>query len=108
MNENNDSKFNPSNANEASKLLQEIVNLLRKYERVYQLLTPQERSAVGGVVFNLVSIWGDFSLVGHMATRPIAASLINQLLDSFNQPRQLPQDQPNLILPSDINKNIKD
>jgi len=92
-------KFNKDKVEEAAQALEMVRVTIEKYEDIWRTLTQQEKAIVGGIVFNLVCIWKDFSLVGVLADRSIGATLINRLADFFNSPPPKPGGIPPSITP---------
>ena len=71
--------FNISNVNEAEKVLRKILSSLDEYNKIFNYLSPLERTLAGGVIFNLSCPAGDFALLGAVAERPFISFLSSQL-----------------------------
>ena len=82
--------FNEEAVKEGTQQLQIIMDNLAKFNELYHTLSPQEKAVVGGIIFNLVSVWGDFHLVGTVVERPYGAAMLNHLVAFFNSPQPMP------------------
>ena len=89
-------KINEKKLDETARILRQITQLIGEYEKLWKVLTPQEKALAGGIVFNLTSIWENFSLVGTLVEGPAGAALINQLANFFSQPRKQPIEMPSI------------
>ncbi|HEC66616.1 MAG TPA: hypothetical protein ENI23_15175 [bacterium] len=78
-------KINPEKMDAASNKLRDILRLITSYNRMWLEMTPQEKAAIGGIVFNLVSIWDNFSLYGCVIDKPVAGALLDELANFYNK-----------------------
>ena len=84
--------FNEDAVKEGTEQLKQIMDSLARFNEFYHTLSQQEKAVVGGIVFNLVSVWGDFHLMGTVVERPYGAMMLNGLVSFFDNP---PLQQPN-------------
>ena len=84
----NKPQFNEQNVEEATEKLHQVMAAISAFDTFYKTLSSQEKSVVGGITFHLVSIWGDFHLMGAIVDRAYGAMMINQLANFFNNPQQ--------------------
>ena len=86
MPDNKQPQFDKVNLDEASEQLRHVMGEIAKFNTIWDTLSQQERAALGGIVFHLVSIWGDFHLMGSIVERPYGVFMINNLTSFFNNP----------------------
>ena len=95
---NDDKKIDLERMKIASAALNNILDAIGKYDKIYKGLSRQEKAAFGGLVFNIIGIWDDISLIGAIVERPLGAFLINDLVQWFNNPPKREGGSP--IIPS--------
>jgi len=89
-------KINVKNLEEASEYLSSIMKSIHNFGLMYETLTTQEKSALGGIVFAIVNVWNDSEVMGALVERPLGAMMINRLVESFN--RRMPFSEPQIDL----------
>jgi len=70
----------------ATALLQEMMDVVRRFDETFKTLTLQEKHLVGGIVFRIRNVWNDFSLVGIMADRNMAREMIDMIVNFYQNP----------------------
>jgi len=91
-------KINVKNLEEASEYLSSIMKSIHNFGLMYETLTTQEKSALGGIVFAIVNVWNDSEVMGALVERPLGAMMINRLVESFNRRMSFPTETPQIDL----------
>lgn len=97
-------KINVKNLEEASQYLNSIMKSIHDFGLMYETLTTQEKSALGGIVFAVVNVWDDKEIMGALVERPLGAAMINRLVESFNHRMPFPIEAQPTIEFKDKNK----
>lgn len=102
-------KINPKNLDEASEILGRIMKTIHEFGLLYNTLTSQEKSAIGGIIFGIVNTWNDSEIMGTVVERPLGAAMINKLAEGFNRRIPVGPELPQIRLDlKDINKKPVD
>ena len=83
-------KISAVNVEKASDFLKDISHKIAEFEKIYGILTAQEKMLVGGIAFNVTSAWLDFSIIGIISPSSLQSYLVDQLITFVRFP---PKDQ---------------
>lgn len=79
-------RMNEEKIKKASSSLANVTKAIAQFEREWEGLTSQEKWATGGIIYNLTSIWDDFSSMAVLAMPPVGKALVETLNTFFNRP----------------------
>ena len=87
--EKSDDKVRTEKMEEATNLLKEMMDVVQRYDRLFKILSKQEKYLAGGIVFRIRNTWADFSLVGIMVDRELAREMIDTLVLFWQNPARV-------------------